>query len=146
MLATPDRWQMVDRMRDPLASEAPVDGDCDPYAVVFEGPHLEVDTRACSYAVLEQAALTAAAPGERLTGAIWHLGLIDELPATAHVALAVGGSVIWEQWVDIPNPPTAWELDVHFESNVKEDAAIVFHLHNHGANQWRVGELRVEAP
>ena len=144
MLATPDRWQMAEPARDPLASEAPVDAVCDPYAVVFEDPHLEVDTRACSYAVLEQPALTTAARGERLTGAIWHLGLIAELPATAHIALAVGGSVIWEQWIDIPSPPTAWELDVPFQSNVEQGAAIVLHLHNHGANQWRVGELWVE--
>jgi hypothetical protein len=55
-----------------------------------------------------------------------------------HAALALGGDVIWEVEIPIPGEPQFHELDVTLDRAYPEGTELVFHLHNHGINNYRL--------
>lgn len=109
---------------------------------------LDVDTGACNYLALEQPARVDVSPGGVVEMRLAHLQLYD--PTTeisrAHVALAVRGEVVWSREVPIPSAPAVHADDIVLTSGVRVGDPILFHLHNHGANEWKLLSLRVVAP
>jgi hypothetical protein len=46
--------------------------------------------------------------------------------------------VIWEVEIPIPGEPQFHELDVTLDRAYPEGTELVFHLHNHGINNYRL--------
>lgn len=145
-LAEPMLWKAVAAADDPLATHRPATVMC-PLGSgwLVEDQGFEVNTQACNYAMFSQPALAAVVPGARIVGSLYHFDLVSAEPATAHAALQVGETLIWEQEIAIPGPANAFTIDVPASFAADAGAPVYFHLHNHGQNNWTLGKLEVEA-
>ncbi len=114
--------------------------DCPPAGWSVEGATLEVDTGACSLAVLEQPLLADVRPSDTLEVVFWHNQLVAEEPAEGHLALLIDGEVIFERAIAIPSEPQAYTEEVTGVA-AEPGALLQLHLHNHGANSWNLLHL-----
>lgn len=144
-LADPTLWTLVEAADDPLAAHRPATVVCPPgLGWLVEAQGIEVNTQSCTYAMFSQPALAAVVPGARIVGSLYYFDLTADAPATAHVALQVGDTVIWEREIAIPGPADAFAIDVPAGFSAAEGTPVYFHLHNHGQNTWTLGKLEVE--
>jgi hypothetical protein len=137
-------WQRVPAEADPLASHRPPQVVCSyerGYAV--EDLDLELDTGACNYVALSQPVGYRLLAGDELRLVWWHYPLSATLPATAHAALLLDGEVLWQRDVPIPSPADLYDVTVPLVRALPPGASVGLHLHNHGANQWRVQPLLI---
>ena len=137
-------WVYVDAASDPLAGERPADLDCPDWAYTEEYGTFEVDTGACAYLSVSQPSLATVQQGETVHISIWHDVLISSEPGDGHAAIAIGGDVIWEATFEIPSYPNAYSPKVVVDKAYPVGTPIVFHLHNHGSNNWRLLSVSVE--
>ncbi len=137
-------WSPVPAPTDPLASHRPADVNCPLGGWLFEPQGLEIYTLLCNYAMFEQPARAAVVPGARIVASLYHFDLVAEEPATAHVALMVGASVVWEQEIAIPGKANAYAIEVPANFAADAGTPVYFHLHNHGQNTWTLGAIEVE--
>lgn len=144
-LVTPMGWEQVAAADDPLADHRPASVMCPLGAWVYEAQGLEVSTATCNYGMFTQPSLVDVAAGARLTASVYHFDLVAAEPATAHVALLIGTTVIWEQEIAIPGPANAFTIDLPAPSAFPKGTPVYFHLHNHGQNTWTMAGLEVES-
>lgn len=145
-------WEVQSADDDPFPEHrAAADVICVQEAVRTEGPEgdevLDVDTADCPYLAASQPSLAPVFPGDRLSILAWHQALASTEPdAEGHMALVVDGALIWEIAVPIPGSADIYEPVVEMDSEVPEGAQVAVHVHNHGANTWRLGHVRVLPP
>ena len=99
---------------------------------------MEVDTGSCGYLSVSQPILFEAQAGDILHIAIWHDTLTASEPATGHVAIQLGEDVMWEATIEIPSTPGAYSPKLPLDKAYPKGTPVVFHLHNHGSNNWRL--------
>ncbi len=145
-LATVEAWQVASAAADPFADHRPAAPHCPDYALRLETHSLEVDTAACDYVTLVQPLAAAVAPCDHIELDLAHLLLRADGPATAHLAVAVGGQVLWSLDIPIPAPQAVYSLDLALPEGAAAGTPIAVHLHNHGENSWYVGDVRRRAP
>ena len=68
---------------------------------------------------------------------VWHDTIDLPEPATAHVAVWLGRTVVWEAEFAIPAPSRSFEVTVPIKDAPATEARLGVHLHNHGFNSWR---------
>ena len=122
---------------DPLAHHRPTEVDCPSATWGPEGGGFEIQTGACNYAAFDQPVSTPIKAGDTLTILAWHDTLDFVEPATAHVAVWVGRTVVWEAEVAIPASSGLFDVSVPIEDEPGPDARLGLHPHNHGFNSWR---------
>lgn len=155
-LATPERprpaelvdhnsWSPARAEPIPLRSHAPEDTRCPSSArrPTADGV-LDVDTGACRYLALEQPAQFGLRSGSTLRIRVAHLQLYDPEAhgSVAHVAIALGGTIAWERTIPIPSPARAYDDHIVLSEELRAGDPIHLHLHNHGANEWKIFSLR----
>ncbi len=138
----PLAWTPGTEAEDPLADHRPDDAACPDAAWQIEGQVLEVQSGACRHGWFVQEAGSLRA-GDVLEVELWHTGLDAAEEAQAHAALVLGGEVLWEAFVDIPDDPRVWSLTLDLPSDVPEGELLGLHLHNHGDNVWKLGPVLV---
>jgi hypothetical protein len=107
---------------------------------------LVVETGGCGYFPLETPALHDVAAGDRIGFTLAHGELVSADPgAEAHVALALGEDVVWEQVVAIPAGSDAVAIELSAPARADAGTPVRLHLHNHGQNQWALQDLRSTA-
>jgi hypothetical protein len=143
-LTLPMVWMPVPAETDPLAAHRPADVNCPLGGWLFEPQGLEINTLQCNYAMFGQPARAAIVKGARVVASLYHFDLVAEAPATAHVALLVGDSLVWEQEIAIPGKANAYAIDVPAPFAADPGTPVYFHLHNHGQNTWTLGAIEVE--
>ena len=145
-LAIPSAWTPSAPADDPFLDERPADVAC---ATGWgeEGGLFEVNTDACAYGAFTQPSLASIEPGDAIELVLVHDALAADAPATAHVALAIGDAIAWTESIAIPG-----EADILRPQWVADEvqpvgAPLHFHVHNHGANSYRLVALtRTRAP
>lgn len=143
-LVLPMLWQPVPAAMDPLASHRPAEVSCPLGGWLFETQGLEISTLLCNYAMFSQPGRAAIVKGARIVASLYHFDLVAAEPATAHVALQVGDSLVWEQEIAIPGKANAYAVDVPAKFAADAGTPVYFHLHNHGQNTWTLGSVEVE--
>ncbi|MEM7676461.1 MAG: hypothetical protein AAF449_10705 [Myxococcota bacterium] len=128
---------------DPFLSHRPVEVRCPRAGWQIEGESLEVNTGECNYLLVEQPLLQDVPQGATIVVNLWHQVLHAPTAATGHAALAVDGQVLWERSVPIPNSGAVWRDETSASRPLRAGTPIVFHLHNHGANSWNLGEISI---
>lgn len=141
-LVDPAAWTLVPAEGDPFADK-PDGAEC--LASGYSGLEgfFEVDTGVCAYGTFTQPLLQGVAAGEPLHLVYWHDTLWSEEPAQGHLAIQVGGSLLHEAYVDIPADAEIYPLDLEAPAALAEGDPVYFHVHNHGYNNWALGELEV---
>jgi hypothetical protein len=141
-------WASLESADDPFLSERPAEVDCPEWSHVVEFEALEIDTGTCRYLGVGQKSPMSAKVGDVLHVAVYHDALVAPEPSEGHVAVALGDDVLWEAHFEIPSYPAAYSPKIVLEKDYPEGTQVVFHLHNHGSNNWRLlpMELHTQIP
>jgi len=135
-------WVIQEAADDPFADHRPEDTECNVFGVLAEGGILEVRTDVCPYASLQQPALIDVSKGDPIEWLVYHNALYNEEPAQGHMAIFIGGEVVWEETVDIPGAAEVYSGEAALDEAITAGDPIVFHVHNHGANSWKLVHIR----
>ncbi len=143
-MVRPETW-VWDPTLDPLPMHAPAEVDC---AIGFKDEFgvFEVDTGLCNYGVFSQLTAVDIGPGDLVESVFTHDDLVAPEPAQGHIALAIGGRIIYEAYVDIPQPYGLLEGQWYPDVLIPAGTPVVFHVHNHGYNSWRVVSIKAKTP
>ena len=117
--------------------------DCPASAVRMELDQLEILTDVCNYAVIGFELLVELPKAQIIDGLVLHSGLFSLEEGGAHFAISIGDELFWSFEESIPSDAEFYyhEAPVAQHHNVGE--VVTVHLHNHGANDWKIGYLRV---
>lgn len=143
-LVDPMAWAQVPEPLDPLAAHRPAEVQCSIGGWLFEPQGFEVNTLQCNYAMFSAPSQAAVLAGSRVVATLYHFDLVAAEPATAHVALLLGETLLWETEVEIPGKANAFNIDVVVDTTIPAGTPVYFHLHNHGQNTWTLGAIEVE--
>ena len=136
-------WTVLEEAADPF-DDRPEAFDCSPLGYGAESTYFEVDTTFCEYATFSQPTMADMVEGDLLTLVAWHLDLWAAEEAEAHMVVQVGDQVLYEEWIPIPSDSNIFEQKVNAAQSFPAGTPVYFHVHNHGYNNWAVGELTVE--
>jgi len=135
-------WRFGDPSLDPLMEHQPDQIECGPTSIQIESEQLEVETDLCNYALIDFSLLQDVPKGAMADFLLLHTGLWAEEPAMAHAALLINGVPFWETEESIPASAEFFFYEGPFPVDAKEGDTIQLHIHNHGANDWRLGYFR----
>jgi hypothetical protein len=142
-LFDPLLWEAVDAAQDPF-TDRPAEVTCPPGGYGAEASVFEVETRICSYVTVTQPLPAALPAGARLESVVWHLALISDAPAEAHVVLRVGTWDAFEARIPVPTPEAVYPVDWRIPEDVPAGTPVYFHVHNHGYNSYRLGPVEAK--
>ncbi len=127
---------------DPQADHAPDPVECAVGTYHVDGlppfETFEVTTGDCNFLTAAQPSLAEVEAGETLHFIVWHLDLDATLPGPAHAALSIDGEILWELDVDVPADAALYDEQVEAPRAFTRGATVVFHVHNHGTNEWNI--------
>jgi len=146
-LIEPLAWDVQPENRDLWLEHRPDDIECPrDTGFLVEDDELEIRTEFCNYLSLSQQSLLDMPAGTELEFAMSYSDLNFNAPATAHVALSIAGTVLWETNIDIPSTGTIVKETLTLPVAVSRGNPIEIHLHNHGDNAWTVHSLDAFIP
>lgn len=147
-LVTHSAWEVGKLELDPQADHALAEIRCPPgtYGVDGAPPRetFEVTTGDCNFLTASQPALASVEQGRIIHVIVWHLDLGAPLPGPAHAALSIGGDVLWEINVDVPHRAALYDAEIEAPEDIAEGTPVVFHVHNHGTNDWNIQLVQAE--
>ena len=135
-------WSMINLETDLLKNHQPDVVECDISAFTIEIDQLEIRTDYCNYAAIEFETQKAIKSGTVLEALILHTGLWALEEAEAHFAFYIDGDLFWEEFSPIPADTEFFFHEAVIQREIPQGAAVYFHLHNHGANNWKLGYLQ----
>jgi hypothetical protein len=136
-------WEEVDRSETPFAEEGAGSG-CDRAGFGVDHDTLEIETGLCPALDVRQPSLTPVVAGDALHIIAYHLQLASpEGEGQAHLALALGESVVWEVTIPIPSPATPYDVLVPVTVDAPAGTPVHFHVHNHGYNSYNLQSVWV---
>jgi len=131
-------WLELSEADDPFASHRLEAVVCPEWARQIEGDIYEVETDDCNYVSLAQPSLRPLNEGDHVELVFWHLWLWAPMPAQGHVAIQIGDWIVADEQIEIPGPEESFNPVVTVPHDLPAGVPIVFHLHNHGVNSWRL--------
>lgn len=138
-------WRVLDAEQDPFDDRPEGPLECPGLHRENLGGRdvLSIDTRFCDYVTARQPALRGAEAGQTLGIVLGYFSLVAPEPAEAHVAIAIGETVVWEERVPIPSDSGVLNVGIEAPFAIEAGTPIDFHLHNHGANEWFLATIEV---
>lgn len=141
-LINQNAWDVQARNRDAFFSHRPSNVSCDRgKGWEVEDGEIEIDTEFCNYAGLTQQLLLDLEAGQEIEVALSHSDLNFNAPATAHFAIAMGGEMVMEREIAIPNEGGIIKQRFSLPNSLRRGDEIELHLHNHGANSWTLHSI-----
>ena len=137
VLAGPDDWSPVDAADDPFG-DRPAEDDCPVHGAKAEDGRFEVETDVCRYGTFAHPVPVELRPGDLIEATVWHLELWAPERSEGHAALMLGDRLLWERRVPIPGQEAIYPISVVADFSAPVGAPLYFHVHNHGANSWRL--------
>jgi mono/diheme cytochrome c family protein len=135
-------WDTGSRNRDAFLTHRPDQVDCErDTGWLVEEDALEVRTESCNYLFLTQQTLLNLDAGTTLELALSHSDLDFNAPASAHVAIAIAGTPVWETEIAIPSEGNIIKQTLELPFAVSSGDPIDVHLHNHGSNAWTIHSI-----
>lgn len=149
LLVDHDLWVLATPDEDPFAADRPADDiSCPPddrLAEEFAGTYsYAVTTTGCPYTTVTQPSLRDACAGETLYVWLWHFELTAPDPGSAHLAVEIGGDLVWSKTLPIPGPSGLIADEIMLPTDVPTGTPITFHLRNHGSNSYNLLEISVK--
>lgn len=106
-------------------------------------PAFEIKTDLCNYATVGQPSLAPVEVGDEIKIRAWHWELEAEEPTEAHIAIAIGEHVIWEELVPVPRAASLLTAEIVADFEAPTGTEVQFHVHNHGVNSYDLISLEV---
>ncbi len=140
-------WDTMSRSRDFFIDHRPSRVECsrDTGWLVEDGD-LEIRTEFCNYLSLTQQSLLNIDAGTEVELALSHSDLDFNAPSSAHLAISIAGSVIWEANIAIPSDGKIIKESLVLTDAISAGDPIDLHLHNHGNNAWTLHSLDILVP
>ena len=142
-LLDPARWVAAPAEADPI-EDRPAEVTCPAGGFGAEATVFEVETQICSYLTATQPLPAALPAGARLESVVWHLALVADPPAEAHVALRVGPHTLFDARIPTPTPEAVYPVAWTIPEDLPAGTPVYFHLHNHGYNSYRLGPVEAK--
>lgn len=135
-------WDVQSKVSDTFPEHRPKEVTCarDSGWMVEEGA-LEIRTEFCDYLSLSQHALLDLDVGTEMELALSYSDLNFNAPASAHIAVSIGGNILWESEIAIPSERALLKEIITLPFAVARGDSIEIHLHNHGDNAWTIHSL-----
>ncbi|MBT6432603.1 MAG: hypothetical protein HOK97_22080 [Deltaproteobacteria bacterium] len=102
-----------------------------------------VYTQYCSWVTVTQPALSSIAEGEEFYLRFWHSTLTAPMGSKAHVVVTIDGDLIWDNEFPIPYPSGLDVVTLLAPKDYPEGAQILYHVDNHGNNEYSLVELSI---
>ena len=139
-----EAWRLVEPDEDPWE---PLRGErtrCEATDIEVEGPTLEISTAFCGHGTVAIPTTATLRAGDHATVLLYHATLTAPEPTEGVMVLRVGGADVAAEALELPLAAATYPHDVVFDDVPVGEA--LFHVHNHGANSWRVAQVEVERP
>ena len=124
---------------DIFPSHQPESIECPPNGFRIEVEQLEIQTDICNYAVVEWTTQHVVKAGTTFEALVLHTGLWSLEDTSAHFALSIDGELFWEEFPPIPSNTEFFFYEASWPKEVPSGTKVQLHLHNHGANDWKLG-------
>ena len=108
----------------------------------LEGDQLEVSTDKCNYVAITFPIVQNVPAGTPVKTLVLHTGLWAPEPGFAHVAWIINDTVFWEENPEIPASTEFYFQESELPFAIGPSDTLHFHLHNHGANDWKIAEFQ----
>jgi hypothetical protein len=141
LLASADDWSQVEPTADPFVSDVDQMPACVGPVFFVENDWVEVDTGVCNWVTLQARARFAVEPRQALRLVVSHYDLSAIAPAEARVEVRFGNCKLWQKPVAIPSPAAVYSEELESPCALEQGGLMLFHLHNHGQNNWQLQEL-----
>ncbi len=132
-------YRMADLTTDLFAEHQPEEMDCPANGFRVEINQLEIQTDICNYAVVEWQTQYDLPTNTTLEALVLHTGLWAPEEGNAHFALSIDGVLFWEEFPPIPSDTEFFFYEQVWPSAIPTGTTVQLHLHNHGANDWKIG-------
>lgn len=144
LVASADAWVPTQPASDPWPEHRPAAISCTPESIYLDHGSLGMYTGECNYVSLVQPSKVQLQAGQRLMFVLWHdrLASLEEL-ATAHMALHVGDSLVWQIELPIPSYADIYQVAAIVPDDRPAGTPISLHLHNHGFNSWNFAPIEL---
>lgn len=140
-LAGAEDWSQVERIADPFVTDVDQAPACLGPGFSVENTWLEVDTGVCNWVTVQAGARFMVAPRQMLRLVVSHYDLSAIAAAEARLELRFGNCELWQKTVAIPSPAAVYTEELESPCAIEQGAPMLFHLHNHGQNNWQLQEL-----
>lgn len=138
-------WEVLAESEDPwLAMRDATDGCSNPAPRVEEGT-LEFDTKLCGSFSVRAPLLAGLRPGDVVTLVGSHSTLLSDVPAVGHLEVRVDDAPLFAYEARIPGPASIITLDATVTQCAPAGSNLLIHVRNHGANSWRINQIRRQA-
>ena len=138
-----ESWRLGSEATDLYPEHIPEEQICPLTAFRMELEQLEIQMGICNYAhvVFElNQDLPAGTKTELLT---LHTGLWAEEAGLAHIAWGIEDDILWEATPPIPSQAEFFFTEYTTTEAYKKGDQARLHLHNHGANDWKIGYFKI---
>jgi hypothetical protein len=140
-------WKIGGDNGDPYLEHKPDDFECPPTAFRIESNQLEVEMDICNYAHVVFESNQKVQSGTTIEILILHTGLWAEQAALAHAVIShldqnENNHILFEEEPQIPAQAEFFFHEIEVETTIKKGDSFHLHLHNHGANDWRLGYIQ----
>lgn len=140
-------WEVTSAEADPF-DDRPDTVACDPQAygteVLAPEETFYVKSQGCNYITVNQPLAETIDQDDTIQIHAWHFDLTAPAASEAHLALMIGGHLIWEKFVPIPSDSElllgAWTAP----ESIPAGQDIYFHVHNHGNNEYNLVEVSLQ--
>lgn len=140
-------WDITSKSRDNHADHRPAVVECPrDSGWLVEEDDLEIRMANCNYLSLTQQSLLSLNAGTELELALSHSALDFNAPSSAHWAVSIAGTVLWEATLPIPSDSQIIRQTLQLPVDVAAGDDIVVHLHNHGSNAYAFHSLEALVP
>ena len=136
-----NHWSSVPLLSDPFRSLVPGVRECSKVGWKEEDGLLEIDTEICNFVTLQQRLKADIPKGAPLKIVFWHLTLVANEPAQSRALLKIGNVVVWDWKAEIPKKAELYEQTFRSPKTFLKGTPLLFHLHNHGNNNYRLLSL-----
>ncbi len=135
-----ENWRQLDSVHDPMPHAIGSDANarCKFGGIAIEADVREINTGRCPYALVGFPLQRELQAGATVRTLLSHGKLASTEPASGHVVLALAGQLLMDRSVVIPAAEHIYDDTLTVPADVSADELLVLHLHNHGANAWRL--------
>ncbi|MBM76223.1 MAG: hypothetical protein CMK59_12540 [Proteobacteria bacterium] len=135
-------WRIGNPQSDPFPEHIPEEVICPLTAFRMELEQLEVQMGLCNYAHLVFELNQDLPKNTNTELLILHTGLWAEEAALAHISWGFESDILWEANPPVPSQAEFFFIEHKTTKAYSKGELIHLHLHNHGANDWKVGYFK----
>ena len=132
-------YRQADLSTDMFPTHQPEEVACPANGFRVEVNQLEIQTDICNYAVVEWVTQHDVPAKTTLEALVLHTGLWALEEGNAHFALSIDGELFWEESPSIPSDTEFFFYEIEWPTAIPAGTIVQLHLHNHGANDWKLG-------